>query len=184
MLYFILASLSVGLVLAWLREIRVSRQKQKEQEVVHAKLSKDLAAAWFSAEELRIALSKHQSEFNQSIEKMAELKLAAWKTKEEKRIREDAIKRSQDVIKGKVTEHIVPYFEDFEFDPRDCRFLGSPIDFVVFDGLSKDEVTRVVFLEVKTGDSATLNARERKVRDAVKALKVEWRVIHKKNGGV
>jgi predicted Holliday junction resolvase-like endonuclease len=184
MAYFVLVSLSVGLLLALLREIRVSRRNQKTHELVAAKLSTDLAASLYTADKNRAALDKSQAEFNSNIEKMTEIKLAAWKVKEEKRIREDAVKRSQEVLKGKVTEHIIPYFDDFEFDPRDCRFLGSPIDFVVFDGLSKDDVKRIVFLEVKTGASATLTTRERAVRDAVKALKVEWRTIHKKNSGV
>ena len=46
------------------------------------------------------------------------------------------MKRSEAVIKGKVTEHRVPFFEEFDFDPGDARFLGSPIDLIVFDGLS------------------------------------------------
>ena len=65
---------------------------------------------------------------------------------------------------------------DFVFNPKDARFLGSPIDFVVFDGLNEGEVKRVVLLEVKTGMSA-LNTRERKIRDAVQSGKVEWMEI-------
>jgi len=33
---------------------------------------------------------------------------------------------------------------------QDARFLGSPVDLVVFDGLAAGAVRRVVFLEVKT----------------------------------
>ncbi|HKP49922.1 MAG TPA: Holliday junction resolvase-like protein, partial [Gemmatimonadales bacterium] len=51
--------------------------------------------------------------------------------------------------------------------------LGSPTDLIVFDGLARGEVKRVVFLEVKTGGSC-LTARERSVRDAIEAGEVEW----------
>jgi predicted Holliday junction resolvase-like endonuclease len=44
---------------------------------------------------------------------------------------------------------------------------------VVFDGLSDGDVTRIVFVEVKTGDAA-LSSRERRIRDAVQASRVEW----------
>src|SRR5688572_7604328 len=87
--------------------------------------------------------------------------------------RADAINRSRAVTMGNFTQHIVPYLPEFEFDPRDVRFLGSPIDFVVFDGLCQGEVKRIVLVEVKTGGS-TLSARERSVREAARAGKIEW----------
>src|SRR5688572_1513085 len=87
--------------------------------------------------------------------------------------RADAINRSRAVTMGSFTQHIVPYLPEFEFDPRDVRFLGSPIDFVVFDGLCQGEVKRIVLVEVKTG-SATLSARERSVREAARAGRIEW----------
>jgi predicted Holliday junction resolvase-like endonuclease len=102
-----------------------------------------------------------------------------WKREEEKKIRADAVKRSKNVIKGKTTEHLVPYMEDFDYNPSDCRFLGSPIDIIVFDGLSDGDVKEVVFLEIKTGKSASLSSRERKVRDALKEKRVSWRLIRK-----
>jgi predicted Holliday junction resolvase-like endonuclease len=85
----------------------------------------------------------------------------------EARIREDALRRSGSVVAGKATEHLAPLLPGFEFDPRDARFLGSPIDFLVFDGLSEGEIREIVFVEVKTGPSAALTSRERLVRDAV-----------------
>jgi predicted Holliday junction resolvase-like endonuclease len=62
--------------------------------------------------------------------------LAQWKVETEKEIRKDAIDKSQSVTMGKMTEHIVPYLPGFRFNPSDARFIGSPIDFVVFDGLA------------------------------------------------
>ena len=72
-------------------------------------------------------------------------------------------------------EQLVPYLPDFPFNPKDARFLGSPVDFVVFDGLSDGggDVRRIVFVEVKTGD-AELSTRERRVRDAVRGGQVQW----------
>jgi predicted Holliday junction resolvase-like endonuclease len=87
--------------------------------------------------------------------------------------RRDAVRRSAAVTAGKVFEQLVPWLPDFTWDPRDARFLGSPIDFVVFDGLSTGEVRRIIFVEVKSGQ-ADLSARERRVRDAVRNGRVEW----------
>ena len=35
---------------------------------------------------------------------------------------------------GMVTEHIAPYLPGFDLDPKDVRFLGSPIDLIAFKG--------------------------------------------------
>ncbi|HLE72352.1 MAG TPA: Holliday junction resolvase-like protein [Vicinamibacteria bacterium] len=92
----------------------------------------------------------------------------------EARIREDALWRSHSVVAGKATEHLAPLLPGFEFDPRDARFLGSPIDFIVFDGLSEGEVHEIAFVEIKTGPSAALTTRERRVRDAVDGRRVRF----------
>jgi len=96
--------------------------------------------------------------------------------KREALIRADAIKRSTAVVKGKVAEQLVPFGPEFDYNPRDARFLGSPIDFVVFDGLSEGDLCKVVFVEVKTGNSR-LSRRERQIRDLVKAGEVYWEKI-------
>jgi predicted Holliday junction resolvase-like endonuclease len=99
-----------------------------------------------------------------------------WKARYTSIIREDAVQRSQAVTAGKVHEQLLPYLPDFPFNPKDVRFLGSPIDLVVFDGLAEGRVRRIVFLEVKTG-RAGLTTRERCVRDVVQAREVEWREL-------
>ena len=96
-----------------------------------------------------------------------------WKVRYTGIIREDAVLRSQAVTVGKVHEQLIPYLPAFPYNPKDVRFLGSPIDLVVFDGLADGRVQRIVFLEVKTGGSS-LTSRERSVRDAVQAGEVEW----------
>lgn len=96
-----------------------------------------------------------------------------WKARYSATIREDAVQRSQAVTVGKVHEQLIPYLPAFPYNPKDVRFLGSPIDLVVFDGLAEGRVQRIVFLEVKTGGSS-LSTRERSVRDVVLAGEVEW----------
>lgn len=92
--------------------------------------------------------------------------------------RRDSITRSRSVVSGKVQEHLAPLFPEFigQFNPKDARFLGSPLDFVVFDGLDDGEVRRVVFVEVKTG-RASLASRERLCRNAIEAGRVEYQLL-------
>ena len=106
----------------------------------------------------------------------AQLSLAEWKQDEEEAIRQDAIKRSQSVIVGKVTEHMVPFLPDFPWNPKDARFIGAPIDFLVFDGLDEGRLRSIVFVEVKTA-SSPLTAREKQIREAVEGRRIGWREI-------
>ena len=112
----------------------------------------------------------------------AKLLFQAWAQQEEKGIREDAIKRSEAVIQGKVTEHLIPFFPDFKYNPKDVRFMGTPVDLVVFDGLSEGEMRNIVFVEVKTGKTANLSNRERMVRNCVESKEVVYEIIHHRGG--
>lgn len=103
-----------------------------------------------------------------------------WKWRYTRAVRRDAVQRSEAVTVGKVSEQLLPLVRDFPYSPKDARFLGSPVDFVIFDGLTEGRLERIVFLEVKTRQGA-LTSRERAIRDVVRARKVEWeelRVLH------
>lgn len=96
-----------------------------------------------------------------------------WRARYTATIRQDAVQRSLAVTAGKVHEQLIPYLPEFRFNPKDARFIGTPVDLIVFDGLAEGQVRRVVFVEVKTGSSA-LTGRERQVRDVIEARDVEW----------
>jgi predicted Holliday junction resolvase-like endonuclease len=96
-----------------------------------------------------------------------------WKIRYTTIIREDAVQRSLAITSGKVHEQLLPYLPEFPYNPKDVRFLGSPVDLIVFDGLAEGRLRSIVFVEVKTGGSA-LTARERWVREVVQHGEVEW----------
>ena len=111
-------------------------------------------------------MEKAKNQIWEVLTKEATVTLEQWKVEKEKEIRQDAIDKSQSITYGKMTEHVVPCLPGFRFNPSDARFIGSRIDFVVFDGLGDGEVKRIVFIEIKTGMS-NLSARVRNVRNAV-----------------
>ena len=94
-------------------------------------------------------------EMERQVSEKADNLFRTWKLDEEKKIRQDAVKKSEAVTRGKVTEHLIPYFPHFEYNPKDARFLGTPVDLIVFDGLSEGEVNKVVFI-----DSTSLTGSE------------------------
>jgi predicted Holliday junction resolvase-like endonuclease len=104
--------------------------------------------------------------------------LHKWKIENEGKIRQDAVNRSYAVNLGKITEHLVPFHTNFPFNPKDARFIGSPIDLVVFDGLSDelDEV-KIYFLEIKSGKSV-LSKRQKAIKSAVLNSRIIWHEIN------
>jgi len=119
-------------------------------------------------------------EMDRQVSEKVDTLFRTWKLDEEKKIRQDAVKKSEAVTRGKVTEHLIPYFPDFEYNPKDARFLGTPVDFIVFDGLSEGEMNKVIFVEVKSGKTAILSKREKLVRDCIDRGKVSYEIIHNK----
>jgi len=57
------------------------------------------------------------------------------------------------------------------------KFLGSPIDFVIFDGASENDIKQVIFLEVKSGDSK-LNAQEKRLKNVIEEGRVSWKLFN------
>jgi predicted Holliday junction resolvase-like endonuclease len=92
--------------------------------------------------------------------------------------RKDASRRSRNVLGGKAGEQMAPLVPEFSdrFDPSEARFLGAPIDYVVFDGIGAGELREVVLVEVKTGRSK-LSRNEREVERAVREGRVRFEVL-------
>ncbi len=85
----------------------------------------------------------------------------------------NALKRSKQVRIGLSEENLLLYNENFKYDGGDFRALGSPIDGVVFPGAVNDEITEIVLIEVKTGNSR-LSKRQKQIKELVKAGKVRF----------
>jgi predicted Holliday junction resolvase-like endonuclease len=84
--------------------------------------------------------------------------------------------RSVDVKWGKTVEKICTVMPGFPYEPGDCRPLGDPIDYVIFEGSTEGTVRAVTFADVKTG-SAQLTNVQREVRDAVQDGRVSVRKV-------
>lgn len=106
----------------------------------------------------------------------AQLDIEAWRRAEEKRIRLDAVLRSNAVTVGKFSEHLLPFGQEFPWNPKDARFIGSPVDFLVFDGLDEGNVREIVVVEVKT-NASRVSTRQQQVKSAIEDGRVKWKLI-------
>jgi len=94
--------------------------------------------------------------------------------KDRSSVRSDAIKRSRSVLGGQLAEQVAPFLPGFPCHPGDARFIGKPVDFIAFPGLTEDNtVHEVLLIEVKTGKSA-LSGREKEIKRAVAEGRVRY----------
>lgn len=110
--------------------------------------------------------------FDERVKKFLEL--------QEQGIRKDAISRSARTLSGKTLEKLVPFLERFNHDPHDVRWIGDPIDLIVFDGYSdsgRKEIDKITFVEVKSGGS-NLHSGQKNIRDAIEKKKIKWEEFH------
>ena len=105
-----------------------------------------------------------------------EQKTKEWMEEKENEIREDAITRSARTLSGKTLEKLVPFLEKFNHDPHDVRWLGDPIDLVIFDGYSKNNhngLDKITFCEIKSGDSK-ITSSQKNIKEIIEKKRVEW----------
>ena len=126
------------------------------------------------------ALKGHVETLKGQIKTEAQLLFNEWKEKEEKSVREDAISRSTSTIIGKVGEHLAPIiiFSKYGINPKDFRFIGTPVDFIAFKGLSEGGLEEIYFFEVKSGETKALTDREKEIKDAIESKRIRWELIH------
>ena len=106
-----------------------------------------------------------------------------FKTRERK-MRKEIANKARGILKGQIAEHLAPLLkcelEDFHL--ADMVFIGAPIDYLIIDGYTElkdgnhDREIRIVLADIKTG-TAELTTKQKRIEDACKAGRVEFRTI-------
>lgn len=94
--------------------------------------------------------------------------------------RRESTDQSRAVLKGKMAEQMAPMLPGFDYWPADARFLGDPIDYVVFDGYSQEngmsDDVEVVILDIKK-ERTPLSQGQRRIARAIAAGRVRFEVV-------
>lgn len=88
----------------------------------------------------------------------------------------EARKRSLSSTYGKITEQFAPFMENYPFNWKKFRFIGSPIDGMQFG----DDA--IYFVEFKSA-GGRLSEEQKRIKEMVEEKKVEWYVFEAKDGG-
>lgn len=113
-----------------------------------------------------------EERYRTMMEKMKERRRALQKKRTG--IVEKSQKGAEAVNIGFILERVAPALKAFRFERNDCRSLFDPIDYIIFEGLSRSgRVSRIVFTDIKTGD-ARLSKKQRAIKTLVGDKKVEF----------
>jgi predicted Holliday junction resolvase-like endonuclease len=94
-----------------------------------------------------------------------------------------SVNTSRAVLKGKMAEQLAPILPEFEYLPSDAKFLGDPVDYVVFDGYTafrdgegRAEDIDVILIDIKSG-GARLTKGQLAIADAIEHGRVRFETI-------
>src|SRR5258705_10985793 len=93
-----------------------------------------------------------------------------------------SVNQSRSTLKGQIAEQMAPHLPGFVYSAADARFLGDPIDYVVFNGCSEsrdnsetESDLEIVLLEIKHGQSR-LTPVQRAIGRAIEAGRIRFEV--------
>lgn len=118
-----------------------------------------------------------------TIEEHYKDQMEVWKKTELEKTVKESVNKSRSILRGKTTEHFAPISEEFlkEFVPSDAKFLGSPIDYVIFSGAGsitdgEEKDIEIIFMDIKTG-KARLTKVQRAIKKAVEEKRIRWKTF-------
>jgi predicted Holliday junction resolvase-like endonuclease len=102
---------------------------------------------------------------------------------EVEKARQQSVATSRHTIKGQIAEQMAPLLKGFPYIPSDSRFIGDPIDYVVFkgytdirDGRKSNDDFEIVIVDIKH-NTASLSPGQRAIAKAVESGRVRFEVI-------
>lgn len=94
-----------------------------------------------------------------------------------------SVNTSRAVLKGKMAEQLAPIMPQFEYLPSDAKFLGDPVDYVVFDGYTdlrdgegRVEDIEIILIDIKSG-GARLTKGQVAIAQAIQAGRVRFETV-------
>ena len=128
---------------------------------LHLKVKKPIVKTWLDTYEAKIiAMNEKEEKFNEK----------------EQKIRDASVKRGRDEAEKIVKKAILPIFTILKLDPYDVKPIMNPIDFIVFDGMTKkDKIKDIIFLS-KTSKIESLNLIRKQIKENISMKNYTWQV--------
>ena len=128
---------------------------------LHLKVKKPVTKTWLDTYEAKIIeLSEKEEKFSEK----------------EKKIREKAVEKGREEARKIVNNVVLPIFRKLKLNPFDVKPILSPVDFIVFDGMTEEEkIKNVIFLS-KVSKIEAMKLIRKQIKDVISKKKYSWQV--------
>ncbi|MCX6749323.1 MAG: hypothetical protein NTW17_01080, partial [Candidatus Pacearchaeota archaeon] len=128
---------------------------------LHLKVKKPTVKTWLDTYEARIiAMSKEEEKFDEK----------------EQKIRDEAVEKGRNQAKKIVNNVVLPIFRKLKLNPFDVKPVLSPVDFLVFDGMTdKDKIKDIIFLS-KISKIESMNLIRTQIKEIISKKNYTWQV--------
>lgn len=130
---------------------------------------------------LALSSSRNSAVIAEYEQKIQALMLA--QQKETQQAVKKSLNTSRATIKGRIAEQFAPMLPEFNYLPSDAKFLGDPVDYVIFNGYTEwrdgnlaAEDIEVVLMDIKSG-GARLSKGQLAIEQAVKQGRVRFETL-------
>lgn len=94
-----------------------------------------------------------------------------------------SVNTSRAVLKGKMAEQFAPILPEFRYLPSDAKFIGDPVDYLIFDGYTDfrdgeghaDDI-EVILVDIKSG-GARLTKGQQAIAEAIRQGRMRFETI-------
>jgi predicted Holliday junction resolvase-like endonuclease len=133
----------------------------------------------------RMAIERFKQEkdqLEQEFEAKYRLELEWWKKQQIEQTQQQGLEPSQSPSDSRLLNHLLPLLPGLQYHPNEMRFIGDPIDYVIFDGYTdaqenNQSIREIIFVDVKRGDREKSSLIQDQIKAAIAAGKVRWETI-------
>src|SRR3989344_7700136 len=128
---------------------------------LHLKVKKPIVKTCLDTHEAKIiAMNKQEEKFNEK----------------EQKIRDAAVEKGRNEAKKIVNNVVLPIFRKLKLDPFDVKPILSPVDFLVFNGMTKKEKIKDIIFLSKVSKIEQLNSIRKQIKNAISTKSYTWQV--------
>jgi predicted Holliday junction resolvase-like endonuclease len=165
------------------RSAEPSEEPQEQDQILLEQEIKIRQELLESANRMAIERFKQEKDqLEQKFEAKYRLELEWWKKQQLEQIQQQNLNTSQPTSDKRMPNQLLPLLPGLQYNPNEMRFIGGPIDYVIFDGYSdaqnnNQSIREIIFVDVKRGDREKSSLIQDQIKAAIAAGKVRWETI-------
>jgi predicted Holliday junction resolvase-like endonuclease len=107
-----------------------------------------------------------------------DLKIIEWQANNEFLIRKLSLFANKNQLKKELATETNIFDKEFNFNPKDIRFVGRFVDLIIFDGSSDEVEVNIYFIDVENKKNTSYRNYHQKIKKAILSSNYSWHEIN------